>query len=277
MKTTPAANKVVSQVPTLALRGITVFPGALFHFDVGRQKSIRAMEYAMANGQRIFLVTQRDVAVDNPGQSDLYDLGTYCKVRQILKIPGDNIRVLVEGKHRALMHEIVDEEPFLTANIELLPEMEISRVTKRDQAMVRNAQELFMEYTTLAPQMASDVIMNVMAAREPGGLSDYIAQNVQMTFENKQRILEVQEPRRRMALMLRLLTEELEILHLEQDIQEKVKAQMDKGQRDYYLREQMKAINEELGEGEDAAQEAQEYRNKIASKAMPEEVEEKLL
>ena len=277
MKTTPAANKVVSQVPTLALRGITVFPGALFHFDVGRQKSIRAMEYAMANGQRIFLVTQRDVAVDNPGQSDLYDLGTYCKVRQILKIPGDNIRVLVEGKHRALMHEIVDEEPFLTANIELLPEMEISRVTKRDQAMVRNAQELFMEYTTLAPQMASDVIMNVMAAREPGGLSDYIAQNVQMTFENKQRILEVQEPRRRMALMLRLLTEELEILHLEQDIQEKVKAQMDKGQRDYYLREQMKAINEELGEGEDASQDAQEYRNKIASKAMPEEVEEKLL
>lgn len=277
MKTTPAANKVVSQVPTLALRGITVFPGALFHFDVGRQKSIRAMEYAMANGQRIFLVTQRDVSVDNPGQSDLYDLGTYCKVRQILKIPGDNIRVLVEGKQRALMHEIVDEEPFLTANIELLPEMEISRVTKRDHALVRNAQELFMEYTTLAPQMASDVIMNVMAAREPGGLSDYIAQNVQMTFENKQRILEVQEPRRRMALLLRLLTEELEILHLEQDIQEKVKAQMDKGQRDYYLREQIKAINEELGEGEDASQDAQEYRNKIASKALPEEVEEKLL
>jgi len=277
MKITPTANKVVSQVPTLALRGITVFPGALFHFDVGRQKSIRAMEYAMANGQRIFLVTQRDVSVDNPNQGDLYDLGTYCKVRQILKIPGDNIRVLVEGKQRALMHEIVDEEPFLTANIELLPEMEISRVTKRDQAMVRNAQELFMEYTTLAPQMASDVIMNVMAAREPGELSDYIAQNVQMTFENKQRILEIQEPRRRMALLLRLLTEELEILHLEQDIQEKVKAQMDKGQRDYYLREQIKAINEELGEGEDASQEAQEYRNKIASKAMPEEVEEKLL
>ena len=95
MKATPAVNKVVNQVPTLALRGITVFPGALFHFDVGRQKSIRAMEYAMANGQRIFLVTQRDVSVDDPGQEDLYSMGTYCKVRQILKIPGDNIRVLV--------------------------------------------------------------------------------------------------------------------------------------------------------------------------------------
>lgn len=277
MRSTPTVNKVVSQVPTLALRGITVFPGALFHFDVGRQKSIRAMEYAMANGQRIFLVTQRDVAVDTPVQEDLYGLGTYCKVRQILKIPGDNIRVLVEGKHRALLHEIVDEEPFLTANIELLPQLEINRVTKRDQAMVRNAQELFMEYTTLLPQMASDVIMNVMAAREPGALSDYIAQNVQMTFEHKQRILEIQEPRRRMALLLKLLAEELEILHLEQDIQDKVKAQMDKGQRDYYLREQIKAINEELGEGEDAAQEAQEYMNKIAAKKLPKEVEEKLV
>ena len=277
MKATPTANKVVSQVPTLALRGITVFPGALFHFDVGRQKSIRAMEYAMANGQRIFLVTQRDVSVDNPAQADLFELGTYCKVRQILKIPGDNIRVLVEGKQRALMHGIVDEEPFLTANIELLPEIEINRVTKRDLAMVRNAQELFMEYTTLAPQMASDVIMHVMAARDPGTLSDYVAQNVQMTFENKQRILEIQDPRRRMTLLLRLLTQELEILHLEQDIQEKVKAQMDKGQRDYYLREQIKAINEELGEGEDASQDAQEYMNRIAAKTLPKEVEEKLV
>ena len=120
MKSTPAANKVVSQVPTLALRGITVFPGALFHFDVGRQKSIRAMEYAMANGQRIFLVTQRDVAVDNPGQDDLYGMGTYCKVRQILKIPGDNIRVLVEGKQRALLHQITETEPFLSASPILL-------------------------------------------------------------------------------------------------------------------------------------------------------------
>ena len=277
MKATPTVNKVISQVPTLALRGITVFPGTLFHFDVGRQKSIRAMEYAMANGQRIFLVTQRDVSVDNPGQSDLYGLGTYCKVRQILKIPGDNIRVLVEGKQRALMHGLVDEEPYLTADIELLPNMEISRVTKRDLAMVRNAQELFMEYTTLAPQMASDVVMHVMAAKEPGQLSDYIAQNVQMGYENKQRILELQDPRRRMALLLRLLTQELEILQLEQDIQEKVKVQMDKSQRDYYLREQIKAINEELGEGEDAVQEAQDYMNKIAAKNLPKEVEEKLV
>ena len=277
MKSTPAANRVVSQVPTLALRGITVFPGALFHFDVGRQKSIRAMEYAMANGQRIFLVTQRDVTVDNPGQADLYGMGTYCKVRQILKIPGDNIRVLVEGKQRALLHNIMDEEPYLTAEIELLPEMLIERVTKRDQAFLRNAQDLFMEYSSLMPQMASDVIMNVMAGRDPGAMSDYIAQNVQMNFEQKQQLLEIQEPRRRMQLLLRLLAQEVEILQLEQDIQDKVKAQMDKGQRDYYLREQIKAINEELGEGEDAAQDVQDYMAKIQAKNLPDEVREKLV
>ena len=277
MKSTPAANRVVSQVPTLALRGITVFPGALFHFDVGRQKSIRAMEYAMANGQRIFLVTQRDVTVDNPGQDDLYGMGTYCKVRQILKIPGDNIRVLVEGKQRALLHNIMDEEPYLTSEIELLPEMLIERVTKRDQAFLRNAQDLFMEYSSLMPQMASDVIMNVMAGRDPGAMSDYIAQNVQMNFEQKQQLLEIQEPRRRMQLLLRLLAQEVEILQLEQDIQDKVKAQMDKGQRDYYLREQIKAINEELGEGEDAAQDVQDYMAKIQAKNLPDEVREKLV
>ena len=277
MKSTPAANKVVSQVPTLALRGITVFPGALFHFDVGRQKSIRAMEYAMANGQRIFLVTQRDVAVDNPGQEDLYGMGTYCKVRQILKIPGDNIRVLVEGKQRALLHQITETEPFLSADIELLPEMVMERITKRDQAFLRNAQELFMEYSSLVPQMASDVIMNVMAGRDPGAMSDYIAQNVQMNFEQKQQLLEMQEPRRRMALLLRLLAQEVEILQLEQDIQDKVKAQMDKGQRDYYLREQIKAINEELGEAEDASQDVQEYMKKIDAKKLPDEVREKLV
>lgn len=277
MKSTIAVNQVVSQVPTLALRGITVFPGALFHFDVGRQKSIQAMEYAMANGQRIFLVTQRDISVDDPVQEDLFGMGAYCKVRQILKIPGDSIRVLVEGLDRALLRQVTQEEPFLLADIELLPEMEVSRATKRDLAMVRQAQELFMEYASLVPQMASDVVMHVVGAREPGPLSDYIAQNTQMAFEQKQQLLETQDPRRRMGLLLHYLSRENEILRLEQDIQEKVKKSMDKGQRDYYLREQLKVISEELGEGEDALSEAQEYLQKIQRKDLPEEVREKLV
>lgn len=276
MKSTIAVNQVVEQVPTLALRGITVFPGALFHFDVGRQKSIQAMEYAMANGQRIFLVTQRDIAVDDPAQEDLFGMGAYCKVRQILKIPGDSIRVLVEGQSRALLHQLTQNEPFLMADIELLPEMELSRATKRDFAMLRQAQELFMEYVSLIPQMASDVVMRVIGAKDLGALSDYIAQNTQLSFEEKQQLLETQDPRRRMTMLLHCLSRENEILRLEQDIQEKVKESMDKGQRDYYLREQMKVISEELGEGEDALSEAQEYLQKIESRALPQEVRDKL-
>ena len=277
MKQTTGTNKAVTQVPTLALRGITVFPGALFHFDVGRQKSIQAMEHAMANGQRIFLVTQRDMGVDDPGQDDLFGIGTYCRVRQILRIPGDNIRVLVEGRQRAMLQCITQDTPFLTADIELLPEIEPSRRTKRDMAMIRSAQEAFITYAALLPQMASDVMMKVMSGGDLGELSDYIAQNTQMSFDKKQLLLETQDPRRRMELLLRMLTQETDILQLEQDIQDKVKVQMDKGQRDYYLREQIKAINEELGEGEDALSEAQEYLAKIAEKHLPQEVEDKLI
>ncbi|MBR5389773.1 MAG: endopeptidase La [Clostridia bacterium] len=277
MKQISAVNKVVERVPTLALRGITIFPGALFHFDVGRQKSIKAMEYAMANGQRIFLVTQRDTAVDEPGEKDLYSLGTYCKIRQILKIPNDNIRVLVEGRHRALLRGLTETEPFLISDIELLPEIVTTRSTKRDQAMIRNAQELFMDYVTLVPQIAGDVVLQVMGGRDLDSLSDYIAQNVQLRFDQKQLLLETQDPRRRMGLLLRLLAEEIEILRLEQDIQEKVKEQMDKGQRDYYLREQIKVLSDELGEGDDTAAETQEYLRRIEAKVLPDEVREKLL
>mgnify|MGYP000596953960 CR=1 FL=1 len=142
--------------------------------------------------------------------------------------------MLVEGLDRALLRQVTQEEPFLLADIELLPEMEVSRATKRDLAMVRQAQELFMEYASLVPQMASDVVMHVVGAREPGPLSDYIAQNTQMAFEQKQQLLETQDPRRRMGLLLHYLSRENEILRLEQDIQEKVKESMDKGQRDYY-------------------------------------------
>lgn len=276
MNATLSTNRSIEQVPALALRGITVFPGALFHFDVGREKSIRAMEYSMANGQVIFLVTQKDIANDDPGQEDLYGLGTYCKVRQILRTSGETVRVLVEGKQRALLRRICEEEPFLTADIELLPEMTVSRVTKRDEAAMRSAQELMMEYASMESQLAPELVMRMMAIQDPAVLADHIAQNVQIHYAHKQQLLECLEPRRRLSLLIRLLREELEIMQLEQDIQEKVKAQMDKGQRDYYLREQLKVINDELGEGEDAAQEAQFYLEKINAKQLPEEVKEKL-
>lgn len=277
MNTNPVKFRSITDIPTLALRGITVFPGALFHFDVGRQKSIQALEQAMQSGQRIFLITQRDMTTDAPEQKDLYTMGTYCRVRQILKLPGDNMRVLVEGKQRARLDALRQTEPYLSADITLLPQRPIAHRTKRDQALLRNLQELFLEYVALVPQISSEVVLTVMDGREPEILTDYIAQNIQMKYDMKQALLEQTDPRRRISMLIRALAQEIEILQLEQEIQDKVKNQMDKSQRDYYLREQAKAISEELGEGEDAQGEAQQYLDRIEKDKYPAEVKEKLI
>ncbi len=277
MNSKPQVQKrFIDNIPALALRGMTVFPGALFHFDAGRKKSLKALEQAMSAGQKIFLVTQKEMSTDDPSYDDLYTIGCLCNIRQIVKVPGDNVRVLVEGLERAQLLCLAEEEPCLRANIQILEQQTIEHVTKRDSAMLRQAQELFLEYSVIVPQTANDVVMHVISAEDPATIADYIAQNVQMKFQKKQEILEELDPRRRLRLFLKYMTEELELLQLEQNIQEQVKEQMDRGQREYYLREQMKAISDELGEGEDAMSEAQEYLAKIQNKQLPAEVEEKL-
>lgn len=270
-------KQIIEHIPALALRGMTVFPGALFHFDVGRKKSMKALESAMAGDQKIFLVTQRDMNVDDPAYADLYTLGCLCSVRQIIKAPGDNIRVLVEGTSRAEMVALTEVDPYLCADISVLEQASIATPTKRDEAMLRQAQELFMEYTALVPQVANDVVMRVISCEDPALISDYIAQNVQMKYQKKQMLLEEADPRKRLRLFLKQMTAELELLQLEQTIQDQVKDQMDKSQREYYLREQMKVISEELGEGEDCLTESQEYLHRIQQKHLPAEIAEKLI
>ena len=277
MNSKPHVEKqYIDNIPALALRGMTVFPGALFHFDAGRKKSLKALEQAMSAGQKIFLVTQKEISTDDPSYDDLYIIGCLCNIRQIVKVPGDNVRVLVEGIQRAKLLCLAEEEPCLRANIELLTSHEIENPTKRDLAMLRQSQELFLEYSVILPQTANDVVMHVIGCEDPNEIADYIAQNVQMKYQKKQEILEELDSRRRLRLFLKYMTEELELLQLEQSIQEQVKEQMDRGQREYYLREQMKAISDELGEGEDAMSEAQEYLAKIQKKQLPAEVAEKL-
>ena len=269
-------RQFIDNIPALALRGMTVFPGALFHFDAGRKKSLKALEQAMSAGQKIFLVTQKEIGTDDPLYDDLYLIGCLCNIRQIVKVPGDNVRVLVEGIQRARLLCLAEEEPCLRANIELIAPQTIEHVTKRDLAMLRQAQDLFLEYSVILPQTANDVVMHVIGCEDPSEISDYVAQNVQMKYQKKQELLEELDPRRRLRMFLKYMTEELELLQLEQTIQEQVKEQMDRGQREYYLREQMKAISDELGEGEDAMTEAQEYLAKIQKKQLPDEVTEKL-
>ncbi|NCB62483.1 MAG: endopeptidase La [Clostridia bacterium] len=263
-------------MPVLALRGLTIFPNMLLHFDVGREASIKALDSAMAEGQPIFLVAQKDLSVEEPAESDLYTVGTISNVKQILRLPGDNVRVMVEGEHRGKLLDLVQHTPYLQGHIERL-HVESARSSARTEALVRTTYELFETYTELSPRMTGDVLLNVLASDDPGYIADYIAQNIAMRSGDKQTILEELRPVRRLEKLCQCLRREVEILEQEQTLQNKVREQITKSQRDYFLREQMKVIQGELGEGEGSGDDIADYKEKIAKAKLPKMVEEKLL
>ena len=265
-----------SSLPLLALRGREVFPGMLLHFDVGRQKSIQALNASMGADQIIYLVTQRDVAQDDPSVEGLYTVGVVAKVRQVLKLPGDNLRILVEGLYRAGVEEVLQTEPFLMVVVRERLERRIAG-SLRAQAVMRECRTYFEEYAQLAPKLAPDVSLGVAAAQDAGYLADYIAANIALPPEEKQDILSTAPVEKRMELLLSLLARECSILELEQDIHERVHEQLDQNQKEYYLREQLKVISEELGDGDNPAEESEEYREKILALQLPEETSNKLL
>mgnify|MGYP005922898229 CR=1 FL=1 len=276
---TEQLGTTVSRLPVLPLRGLVAFPNMIIHFDVGRLLSIRALEAAMKNGQTLFLTAQRDLKTDNPSPSDLYQIGTICQVKQILRLPGDNIRVLVEGKQRALVHQFFaaqDDKSCIYAEVEQLEDYVYGVTERRAQALVRTAQERFAEYADNAQRISPDVELTVAEGGDAGFLADYIAQNISIEVAAKQDILEELSITRRLTMVIRLLGEETEVLKLENEIQDEVKSQMDKNQREYYLREQIKVIQTELGE-QDAAAEAEAYRTRILDLKLPQECEEKLI
>ncbi len=262
-------------LPTIALRGLTVFPNVLIHFDVGRDISIRALEESMSTGQPVFLVAQKDITVEKPGEEDLYTIGTISNVRQLLRMPGDNVRVMVEGVSRGRMLSLTRKNPYLEAEVEEIPVEENTKTSPKAEALIRSTYEAFQRYTELAPKIAPDLILSVLASDDPGYISDYIAQNISMRNNDKQTILEELRPVRRLERMYRMLCREVEVLSLDLEIQTKAREQMSDNQRDYYLREQMKAIQNELGEG-DSDTEFGEYRKKIAEGDLPDTVREKL-
>ena len=267
--------KTTMSMPVLALRGLTIFPNMLLHFDVGRDASIRALDRAMSEGAPLFLVAQKDLSVSEPGFADLYPIGTISQVRQILRLPGDNVRVMVEGSTRGRLLDLVRTEPYLQGEVEELEEPVQARNTPRTEALIRSTYELFEHYVELSPRMNGDVLIQVMASDDPGYIADYIAQNIPMRVGDKQAILEELRPVRRLEKLSQALSRETAILELEHDIQGKVREHLASSQRDYYLREQLKVLQSELGEGEGDS-EIQEYRDKIAAAKLPEEVAEKL-
>ena len=262
------------RLPVLALRGLAIFPDQTVHFDVGRVKSALALEYAMKHDKRLILVPQKNIIEDDPGLTGLYPIGTVVKVKQILKSQNENIRVLVEGIHRARILELTQNEPYLAGIVEPVVEIPI-KDTLRGTALCREASVLYTTYSNMVEHPAQGVQLKVIASEDCGFVADTIAQNSGIDYRDKAKLLCQLNPVRRLENTLKLLQQEMQILQLEADIQDKTRAQIDQDQRDYYLREQMKTIREELGEEDDYSEFA-EYEKQILLLNLSEESEEKL-
>lgn len=270
-------NKSIKTIPLLALRGLTVFPFMTMYFDVGREKSIKALEEAMINDQMIFLVAQKDAKMDTPNQEELYSIGTISKVKQLLRLQGDTIRVLVEGISRARIMSIVQEEPCFKAEVEEITTKNEQLDKKEVEALRRRLGTEFEEYTKLSGKVPSDIAMSIVEIDDIGQVCDVIANNIPLKVEYKQEILEEFHPMRRMEKLLQIIIQESEILEVEKEINQKVRKQIDKLQKEYYLREQIKAIQSELGDREGITGEVEDYKRRIEDAQLPEEVEKKIL
>lgn len=262
-------------MPVLALRGLTVFPEQTVHFDVGRDKSVQALKAAMEADQTLLLIPQKDLTVDDPKLADLYPVGTVARVKQVLKNHGENLRVLVTGLSRAKITEIRQTEPYLSAMVESIPVPEDGD-TVQAHALRREANAMYGLYLQLSEQPAQTVQLRMIASSSCGFIADAIAQNSGMDFGDKAKLLCQLNPVKRLENTLALLRREMEMLKLEAQIQEKTHAAMDQNQKDYYLREQMKVIREELGEGDEEA-EFDGYAEKICALHLEKATQEKLL
>ena len=263
------------KMPILALRGLAVFPEQTIHFDVGRPKSIRALEVAMKQDQTLFLIPQKDMQVDDPRLIDLYSIGTVVKVKQILKTRGENLRVLVTGICRGKITELSQSDPYMLGIIEAVSTPD-SADSVRAHALRREANSLYGLYLQISEHPAHAVYLRMMDSESSSFIADAIAQNSGIEFRDKAKLLCQLNPNRRLEMALRLLRQEVEMLQLEGEIQEKTRANIDQNQKDYYLREQIKVLREELGEGEDE-NEFEKYRVNIQKLNLAEDLDKKLL
>ncbi len=264
------------ELPLIPLRGLSIFPYMVLHFDVGREKSIRALEEAMLNDQMVFLTTQKEAETDSPTPDDFYQVGTISKIKQMLKLPGDAIRVLVEGISRAKIIEIVSEKPYFKCEVEEVVYEEEIEKEKELEALMRTVINSFEDYVSLSNRTSPEAFMNITEIEEPGRLADVIASHLILKIEQKQEILDAFDPRDRLEVLYKILLREIEVLEIEKDINSRVKKQINKVQKEYYLKEQLKAIQEELGEEGGLYEEVDEYKEKIKKTKLPSDVEKKV-
>ena len=266
---------ISGRLPILALRGLAVFPDQTVHFDVGRLKSVKALEAAMKQDQHMFLVPQKRITDDDPGLEGLYSVGTVVKVKQVLKAQGENLRVLVTGLCRGRISDLEQSEPYLSGLIQAIPETETTE-SPRAKALRREANMLYGMYAEVSDFPAQAVQLRLMASTNTGFTADTIAQNSGFDYPDKCKLLCQLDPIRRLETVVRLLRQEVEMLKIESVIQEKTKVNIDQHQKEYYLREQMRVIREELGEGDDL-DESDTYTAKLLELHLAEDVEKKLL
>ena len=267
---------VTKNIPALALRGLVVYPRLTAAFDLERLISMRALERAMESDQELFVVTQRELNVDVPQQGDLYTVGTLVHISQVLRVSDHVIRVIVEGKQRARLRRLWQREPFLQAQIELIDEPEPVRPGTRTEALLRQTYANFGEYVELTQNLTAEILAEVFTSTEPGYLADFIAQHVNIRYQDKQIILEELRPLLRLRRINEILRRESEVISLEQEIEGKVRERVGRIHRDFVMREQIKVLQNELGDA-DGEEELNEYRDHIVALKLPEESEKKLL
>ncbi len=266
-------------MPTVALRGLVVFPGMALNFDVGRQRSIDAIKAAMADEREIFLVAQKDIRDDEPKFEELFKMGTVAKINHILRLPNsDTVRISVEGLYRASLVDMLQAEPYLIADVKARRSTPIKAEDKDYEiALIRQTKDYFEDYADVAPQMPGEIILEVLEKDSAGELADYIAGNIMLEYKKRQTILNEVNPLRRLEKICCLLAKEGDLMRLENEINQKVQDNIDKSQREYYLHEQMRVISEELNEGVSFIEECEEFREKIKALGLAEESENKLL
>ncbi|MBP2070649.1 ATP-dependent Lon protease [Thermoanaerobacterium butyriciformans] len=262
-------------LPMVPLRGLTVFPYMVLHFDVGRGKSVKAIEEAMLRNQLVFLVTQKHADIDEPTIDDIYSVGTITKVKQMLRLPGEAVRVLVEGISRAELKNLISYESFF--EVEVIEKVDKTEIEKDSEleALMRSVASAFEEYISISSKIPLDSIYSVVSIEEPGRLADVITEHLSLNQSQNQELLECFDTKERLEKLLGFILKELDILEIEKKINMRVHKQIDKSQREYYLREQLKAIKAELGESDEIDQEIDEYEEKIESKDLPDYVKEK--
>ncbi len=267
---------VVLRIPAVALRGMTILPGMIAHFDISREKSIKAVEQAMVGEQQIFLVAQRDVGQDHPGREDLYRIGVIAEIRQVIKLQNEIVRILVEGKRRAELYGFTDQEQYLEAEVVCFGDEEAEELSPQAvEAMLTSVQETFVQYARVNGRIGQEVLRQVTEMNDLERLMDYVSNNLPVRYEEKQKILEAVTLTERYEVLLTLLLREIEVIAIKTEFQQKVKERVDKHQKEYILREQMELIREELGEN-NTESEIESYREELKKLKAPKEVKERI-